>query len=128
MYRYHRYTNTLVHRTLLFRVDTCYTKHYYSCTCNTVARIYYHTGHCHFMYVSLLYRSCIQDTIISCLCTTDTQIHYFTGYCVFIYLYHRNIDTLHTIISCSYIPVTRIHQCTCVDCFCNPVTWITVHI
>jgi len=54
--------------------------------------------------------------------------YYFTGYRDFIYLYHRYMDTLYTVISCSYITVTWIHRYTCVDCFYIPVAWIAIHI
>ena len=79
MYLYHRYTDTLVHWILLFS------------SCNTVARIYYHTGHCHFIYVSLLYRSC------------------YTRHYSFMFMYHWYTDTLLHLILCFHIFVSSLH-------------------
>ena len=98
-----------------------------SYTCSTLTWIYYHTEHCHFMYIYHCYTDTVTlDTIISCSCTTDTRIRYFTRYRYFIYSYHRYTNTLYTIISCSYNTVTQIHLYTGIGCFCILDTWIIV--
>jgi len=38
------------------------------------------------------------------------------------------MDTRYTVISSLYITVIWIHRYTCVNCFCIPVSWITIHI
>ena len=88
-----------------------------------------YTEHCYFIYMYHHYTVIvIHDTIISYSCPIDIRIHYFTGYHDFIYLYHRYMDTLYTVISCSYTIAIWIHRYTCVDCFYIPVAWTTIHI
>ena len=52
----------------------------------------------------------ILNTVITC--TIDTRICYS-----FIYLYHYYMDTLNTVMLCTYTTVTYIHWYTCMDYF-----------